>query len=238
MSHRKRRKGTGSVCQIKGAWHAYGPERRDTGRRHRRYLGSFDSKREALRHLDRAVAVCVLLALALVGCATPPPNYASRWGYLAKDSYAVAPTQTTPMGVRFDSQGQTISGALIDRLVGEVEACLAKSIDRASFTVLIPRDWTYSCDRSQQVLPAEGAGPFGCLAKGQKPSVECPCRWRAYIKWPNTIVTTPSLYLLKDALVRFIVDTDNPWADPHLAQCATPSTEPLSTGAGVDVVKQ
>jgi hypothetical protein len=175
------------------------------------------------------------ILLALAGCTTPPPNYASRWGYLAKDTYAVAPTQTTPAGVRYDSQGQAISGAVIDRLVGEVETCLAKTIDRSTFDVLIPKDWTLSCDHTQQVLPAEGAGSMGCVAKGLRPTAGCPCRWRAYIKWPHTIVTTPSMYLLKDALVRFIVDTDNPWTDPHLAQCATPSTDPLSTG-GADAL--
>jgi hypothetical protein len=173
-----------------------------------------------------------LLVATVAACATPPPNFASRWGYLAKDEYRPAPTQVTPKGIHFDPQGQAISGQLIDRLTDEVEQCLQLSLDRGSFNVLVPSDWTLSCDGSQQVLPAEGAGAMGCLAKRLTPTAECPCRWRAYIKMPNVIVATPSLHLYKDALVRLVVDTDNPWADPKLAKCATPSTDPLSLGTG------
>lgn len=177
------------------------------------------------------VVIPVLLGYVLFGCHQPPPNHAAQWGYYAATTYPVKASRLTNDGIRFDSQGQDISGALIDRLVGEVETCLARRIDRKSFQVLIPKDWTLSCDGTQQVLPTEGAGAMGCLAKGQTPTERCPCRWRAYIQAPNIIVATPSMYLLKDALTRFVTGSSNPWADPALAKCVQPTTKPLSSGA-------
>lgn len=55
MSYRKRPRGTGSVCQIKGRWYAYGAQRTVDGKRSKPYLGVFESKRAAERHLERTV---------------------------------------------------------------------------------------------------------------------------------------------------------------------------------------
>ncbi len=47
MNINRRKQGTGSICCIKGRWHAYGPGRK------RPYLGGFGSQFEATRYLDK-----------------------------------------------------------------------------------------------------------------------------------------------------------------------------------------
>lgn len=174
----------------------------------------------------------VALVLFSAGCATNP-CYPMRWGFAAAHNlqYPTAPTETTPLGTPVDDSGQNVSGALIDRLTSEVAACLKVSVDPKSFTVKVPADWGLSCDGSQQVLTAIAPGT-GCEAKGMHPDQQCPCRWRVLIQCPNVIVATPSLYLFKDALVRWVTGSRNPWADPELAKCASPTTGPLSLGGG------
>lgn len=169
-----------------------------------------------------------LWPLLLISCASAPLPI--RLGYNPVPAYLVAASQVSPSGIRFDDSDQHISGALLDRLVGEVETCLQKSIDRRSFVVKVPADWSLSCDGSQQILSSR-APDAGCIAKGEQPTPACPCRWRAVVQGPNVIVATPSLYLFKDALTRFVTGSQNPWADPALAKCAAPTTAPLSMGA-------
>lgn len=164
------------------------------------------------------------LIVFFFGCATRCAPIS--WGYLTTNdvSYQVSALQRTPSGIRYDASGQDFSGALLDRLTAEVEGCLGKPIDRSSFVVKVPADWSLSCDKSQQVLPS-GAPGEGCDAKGLKNA--CPCRWRALIQCPNVIVTTPSLYLYKDALTRWAAHVNEPYSRPELAKCARPTTEPL-----------
>ena len=177
-----------------------------------------------------------------------------RWGYGygAFDQYNVNATLTTPLGTHYDPSGLPISPQLIDRLVGEVNTCLqgvapnnvlpsdvvkasmcastniTLPINRQSFQVKVASDWVYSCDKTQELLPVD-AGSAGCIANGLTPTDSCPCKWRAGIKCPNSIITTPSFYLFKDALTRYITGCQNPWASA-LANCATPSTTMLSDG--------
>jgi hypothetical protein len=169
-----------------------------------------------------------LILTLIVGCT---PVTTERWGYnIQTPPYDITTMpQVTPLGVRFDSSGQVISGELIDRLVSEVEQCVGKSIDRDSFIVKIPNNWILNCDGSQQELSQSRASEAGCLAKGLKYDPKCPCMWRARIQWPNVIVTTPSMYLMKDALTRFVTGSSNPWQGA-LAKCASPSTGPLDMG--------
>ncbi len=178
------------------------------------------------------------------------------WGYSDGefDQYQVSNTLTTPEGIAYDPSGLPISPQLIDRLTNEVDLCLTQlsptgvlpsgiaqasscfgsfqlPIQSKSFVVKVASDWVLSCDGTQQLLPKPvEAGPAGCVAKGQDPTAACPCRWRAGIECPNIIITTPSFYLYKDALTRFVTGCRNPWASPQLAQCASPSTTPLSDG--------
>lgn len=90
-------------------------------------------------------------------------------------------------------------------------------------------DWVPSCDHTQQLLPTI-AGPEGCVVKGLNPTEECPCRYRVGIACPNVLVVTPSMYLYKDVLVRFVTSCADPWASPELHKCVSPSTTPLSDG--------
>jgi hypothetical protein len=175
--------------------------------------------------------LAVALLAVVIGCATGRQCLPVGWGYIVPNHahYDVAPTETSPGGIRFDDSGQSVSGTLLDRLTREVADCLQVSVDSASFVVKVPVDWSVSCDGSQQLLSAE-APQLGCDAKGLPADPNCPCRWRALIQCPNVIVATPSLYLFKDALVRWVTGSNNPWADPALAKCATPSTAPLSLG--------
>lgn len=172
----------------------------------------------------------VVALLVLAGC-VPEVCNPVRWGYMVGHgkTYDVGPLVQSPAGVRVDAPGGAMFLPTVDRLTAEVSECLRVSIDRSSFLVKVPGDWLLSADGTQQELTAIAPGS-GCTAKGL--TGEQPCRWRAVIQCPNVIVATPSLYLFKDALVRFVTGSQNPWADPELAKCAAPSTDPLSMGGG------
>ncbi len=201
------------------------------------------------------VTFFAIIAIIFVVSVTPqcsdPGCSEIRWGYAyhAFNRYEVQQTSVTESGIVYDPSGLQISPALIDRLTFEVESCLTLveksntgpscmifhgSIARNSFVIKIASDWVLSCDKSEQLLPVY-AGSEGCIEKGITPTEQCPCRWRAGIKCPNVLIVTPSFYLYKDALIRFVTGCQNPWASPALASCATPSTLPLSDGTDQSV---
>ena len=191
------------------------------------------------------------------GCITQGGCMEYQWGYSFEefDHYVFTPGFTTKEGIAYDPSEQNISPDLIDRLTNEVEDCLnssfpnhtipsdvatkslcptntlPSSINRSSFVVKVANDWVLNCDKTQQVLPNPViAGGSGCIAKGQN-DIPCPCRWRAGIKCPNQLVVTPSFYLYKDVLIRFITSCSNPWGSQEFSLCATPTTDPLSDGS-------
>ena len=211
-----------------------------------------------------AILLILLLPIfdvGVSGCISSDCDY-YQWGYSDGefDHYDVNTTQITNEGIVFDPTGQNISPQLIDILTNEVNDCLITTfpnkilsetimnasycdniemplpIDKTSFVVKIPNDWILNCDNTQQVLPTPvKSGGDGCIDKGLTPTEFCPCRWRAGIKCPNMLITTPSFYLYKDVLVRFITGCANPWASPELAICASPSTSPLSDGSNINL---
>ena len=164
-------------------------------------------------------------------------NYASQFNY--KTNF----NQTTPLGIQIDTSNQQIDLNLIDALTAEVEQCLTKNFpnhtlpanvmisgqcavklfdcpfNRSCFKIKIPNDWVWSCDKTQQLLPYN-TPQAGCIAKGLMPNAECPCRWRGGLQG-NIIVTTPSLIIYKDPLIRLLTGCNNPWSDPILAECAS-----------------
>lgn len=181
-----------------------------------------------------------------------------KWGYSDNEfeQYNTNFSNKSLSGIVYDPSGLPISSQLIDRLTNEVETCLTNNfvhgefpddvvrdaqcsqktfqlpLQRTNFGIKIANDWVLSCDGTEQLLPMPvKAGPSGCLAKGQTPNTQCPCRWRAGIKCPNIIIVTPNFYLYKDALVRYTTSCRNPWGNPKLAQCVTPTTTPLSDGS-------
>jgi len=203
------------------------------------------------------IGLIVLILLprsnAVVGC-----NYCGeiQWGYSDGefDRYVVKADYKTAGGTPYDPSGMSIATELIDRLTNEVNSCLTAAfptgnlpsdvissahcyqrtsfllpIDKTEFIVKVASDWVLNCDGTQQLLPTPvKAGPSGCIAKGQTPDAQCPCRWRAGIQCLTVLIVTPSFYLYKDVLIRFVTGCQNPWGNTQLATCATPSTTPLS----------
>lgn len=174
-----------------------------------------------------------------------------RYNYVNQFRYEVNFTQSTPKGIAIDLSGQDVSPELIDRLTDEVEQCLAETfgnppvlppavvqdaqcrdntfslpINRECFAVKIPNDWQISCDGTQQVLPISSTVYVAldelCEAKGLEVIPECPCRWRAGLQDNYIVVSTPSLYVYKDPLIRMVTGCNNPWGHPALSQCASP----------------
>lgn len=142
------------------------------------------------------------------------------------DSYTIENLSRTQDGILYDSSYQDVKSNEIDRLTTEVENCLGLQIDRNSFVVKVAGNWQLSCDKTEQVLPIF-AGNAGCDAKGLERNDSCPCRWRAGIKCPNMLIVTPSLFLYKDVLIRFVLKIKNPWEVSRISSCATPTTSPL-----------
>lgn len=200
--------------------------------------------------------VSLLVIFACGDNGLPKPRQGCLWHYFYADqfSYKITPSFETETQIAVDTEGQIISGELIDRLADEVENCLTDTfgdppvlppdvvrdsqcasstfelpIARQCLTVKIPSDWHLNCAGDQQVLPAR-ASEAACTSKGLQPTPECPCHWRAGIENFTTIVTTPSFYLFKDPLIRIATGCNNPWGSPALAACARPSTDPLSLG--------
>jgi len=194
----------------------------------------------------------LLVFLLLISSCSGSDNCQPNYFYQDQTTYEVNPEFTTSQGIDIDTTGQNISLELIDQLTDEVEDCLIKTfgfppiiterimqqgmclyetfelpINRECLTVKIPDDWILSCKGDQQVLPALAPAEYCIEQEKGIPTSECPCRWRAGIQDNLTIVTTPSLYLYKDPLIRIVTGCNNPWGHPALAHCATPSTPPL-----------
>lgn len=193
--------------------------------------------------MNKMMLIC-LVAFALRGCSS---DDCAQFHFGSQFDYEVHPAFTTPGGIKVDPTGQAVSAEMVDRLVNEVEQCLAEqfpggkipadvrvaaqcqsdSFDlpvRRCFTVKVPDDWEWACAGSQeQVLPlahTTNAPPDElCLAKGIVPTPECPCRWRAGLQDDDIIVTAPNFRVFKDPLIRLITGCNNPWVEP-LRTCA------------------
>lgn len=172
----------------------------------------------------------ILTAAALSGCGCNEEQY----GYDCDSfsHYRVTNEHMTPGGVHFE--GPSTSDGQVDEYVGAVETCLGRSVVREGFTVLVAPDWyeepaacTLPDWGPQQLLPVP-APEEGCAAKGYSPEVDCPCEWRGGIRCPGpdsagraVLVETPNLLLLKDNLIRLVMNTSNPWT-AEFAPCASP----------------
>lgn len=202
------------------------------------------------------LGIIILPQSEITGCIETCSETQWGYGYHEFNRYSVSETNKTKEGVAYDPSGLPISPELIDRLTNEVQSCLTAAfpngslppdvvsssqcaqnrfqlpIQKQNFAVKIANDSVLSCDGTEELLPNPVmSGPTGCVAKGEVPNASCPCRWRAGIQCPNVIIVTPSFFLYKDALTRFITTCRNPWIDSRLAQCASPSTTPLSDGS-------
>ena len=161
----------------------------------------------------------------------------------------------TPKNIAVDFGGQPINPARVDRIVDEVEACAAKlapggilppevvlqgACREARVTLPFPRSCmaikvitnsfvseTQFAGSKHQMIP--GWVSMDCTEKGMPSG---PCYRRSGIINSDTIVTTPSMYLLKDSLVKLYMHCETPWSSPALTKCMTPTTLPLDDGSG------
>lgn len=164
-------------------------------------------------------AITTLLATILITACTPAA-WEIRFGYYLNRSpnYPLANVVTSPGGVRYDSEvGDLLDVQQLDFLTDSLETCLERSIDRSTFIVKIPADWTYNCDGTEEVLPFVSVVDRSC--KGKDATVECPCRYRAVLQEPNVVVVTPNLKLYRDALTRLLLNTSNTWDNPEISPC-------------------
>lgn len=192
----------------------------------------------------------VIILATCIACEECPVLY---W-YEDQTGYNVNAEELTKSGISVDRSGVDVSLAEIDRLVDEVEECLAKKwpggkmsdeerwgarchnrgfnlpISRECLTVKIAPDCTLNHDGTQELMP--WLAPGSCEGKydtdEEGPSEEWPCKWRAGIQDNHTIATGTSLYLLKDVLIRIATGCVGVREYPPLAECARPSTDPLS----------
>ncbi len=156
-----------------------------------------------------------LLIASLILAACEPAPYSQRYGYYLdrEPNYTINAT-VSPGGVHYDGD---VDVEQLDFLTSQLESCLERTIDRSSFIVKIPTDYTMSCDGTEEVLPFVSIVDRSC--KGKDATEECPCRYRAVIQEPNVLVVTPNLKLYRDVLTRFLTGSTNPWADPNLSGC-------------------
>ena len=162
-----------------------------------------------MRRVVTTLLACVLVA----GC--QGGIWSQTFGYYLdrEPSYSINPV-VSPGGVRYDGD---VDVEQLDFLTDQLESCLERSIDRSSFVVKIPNDWTYNCDGTEEVLPFISV--FDKTCKGQIATETCPCRYRAVLQEPNVVVVTPNLKLYRDALTRLLTGSSNPWEDPALSGC-------------------
>ena len=83
---------------------------------------------------------------------------------------------------------------------------------------------------SRQQLLHDASSDAGDCGKGE--NGQGACYWRAGVQDHVVIVTTPSMYLYKDPLVRIITGCAFPWSSPRLTACMRPTTAAMSDGAG------
>lgn len=207
----------------------------------------------------RTLLVLFSLLLATVAgctyhrCKTPVRFYIQDEVHAADFPFKLS--GTTPKNIAVDVGGQPINPRRIDRIVDEVETCIAQlapggvlppevvlaaacresrvtlPFPRSCMAIKVINNWFLSdyefAGSKQQLIP--GWVSMDCTEKGLPNG---PCYRRSGIINNDTIVTTPSMYLLKDSLVKLYVNCPLPWSSPALTACMTPTTGALDDGSG------
>lgn len=185
--------------------------------------------------------------LFLLSCAEFDEECGNR-SYAPLEGYEVGGYDYTPEGIHVDAP-DNYDLSVVDRLTNEVYFCLQQTFPslyipdhiasaswcyprkirlfrRSCLEVKVPAEWRVSSDGMQQTL-FDQAPEASCSAKGFTGS----CYWRAGLQQEEDssaiIVTTPSLYLYKDPLLRYITNCDYPWQSLELAYCMDTTTGPL-----------
>jgi hypothetical protein len=187
---------------------------------------------------------CLMFAALLSGCIPTALRardselmYEQSLGYRGPDSFErYAPptvTMVTSWGIRYAGK---VDPARLDTVSSKTLACLHAEHRRFDVVVLVPDDWSLSCDSTQEVLPVRAYSAAGDCGKGL--TGPCPCRWRDGVRGPAespTLVSVPSLVTLPRAIAVWLRGPDyyakwgyNPWADPETAPCLGPWSSALS----------
>jgi hypothetical protein len=205
------------------------------------------------------LSTILLTSAILTSCVTKHEHHKNIrcnpiYSYADQSDYDVYPNSKTNKNIDVDMSGLDINLSKIDRLTDEVELCLKKfgypahlpddvvkngecernsfefPIHRECLTVKVAANWFLSKyeygGTLHQQLPYTNGGQ--CTNKGLPAGV---CYYRNTIQDDYTIVVPPSFYLYKDALVRIATGCHNPWYDNSLAECMTPTTNPLDDGS-------
>lgn len=162
--------------------------------------------------------IVFLMILFPLGCASPRLKGSVDAGYVLSASAV-----TTPGGTTYDGPPGGI--LVVDRIVDEVSECL--DVDVSGLSVKIAADWIYNCDATQQMLPTLAGGGDPNKHFDADACSGASWHWRALYEPDGLIVSTPSMYDIKDPIVRLVTGNQAIWVDPHLATCAAPSTGPL-----------
>jgi len=192
----------------------------------------------------------ILGILGLIGLGCQAGNFYSNDNYQSVTNYPVHYTQDTLKGLRVDGDRQLDlaeidrrtdeveaclarlfpDGVLPDEVVKDGQ-CLFPSFDtrihRDSLGVKLAPDWHWTpddCDNGswgkQQVFACGQAPTALCAAKGLVVTEACPCCWRGAVQGNSVIVTTPSLELYKETLIRLTTGCNFIWSNP-LSSCYT-----------------
>jgi hypothetical protein len=166
-----------------------------------------------------------------IGCYQEPPCYLT--GLVNYTNYNVQVTSRTTAGVSIDDPKGELDQRKIDNIIITVLECVrnAKLVPanlcygepaievRSCLVIKVAPDWhTSACTGEQGFGDAPVAS---CEAKGQTPTKECPCSFRAITQDNGTVITTPNLKLLPAQLTSLFSGCDDPWHG-DLAVCAQP----------------
>lgn len=190
----------------------------------------------------------LIAVIFIVGCSTSREGYVER-AYPGNFPETYSSTKRTPGGVRYNGEAdekkldfvvdstfqcfreQFPSGKLpsSEKRSGY---CQTESLEypRKSEFVVVVAESALNCTQKEQVLTVE-APRSGCIAKGRVPTEECPCRWRSGFREARDgtllFITTPSMFMLSDALARYVSSCQNPWVTEQVIVCARPRVTPL-----------
>jgi hypothetical protein len=167
----------------------------------------------------------------IISCApcynSQEPNYTS---------YSVHRTDVSKFGYGIDDHGLELDRTRLDSIVEDVRDCVLGVLPltedeisqgecvtepipeiRSCLTIMVAPDWHVSCTGEQVFGTAPDAS---CTVKGEQPTPQCPCAFRAIIQDNCTIITTPNMKILAGQLTTLMTSCNNAWVG-RLNKCAT-----------------
>ena len=153
-------------------------------------------------------------------------------------NYEVRADTTTPSGIRVDTGGYAVNLIALDARITKIEMCIKQVAKSLTLSAENKKNWqcsrenlkgelirdclvikvvapTFSKCSDWQFIGVPAPNEL-CLAKGVKPTAECPCMWRTAIQDDNIIITPPAMYLWE--VGRVMTSCNNIWHSPF-AKC-------------------